>query len=335
MEYAVLAHRIAKKFPRQKSFRDLLLRPFEKRKVDVLERIDLQVRKGDLFALLGPNGAGKTTLIKILCTMVIPDDGTAFVGGFDIRRDAKAVRNRIGYVVSEERSFYWRLTGRQNLKFFAALGNLFGADAEGRIGEVLRITGMAPHADRMFKDYSTGMKQRLSIARGLLQTPEVLFLDEPTKSLDPVAAAEIRKFIREELVGKEGKTVVVATNNMQEAEEMSDRLAILRRGVVAASGTLREIRDALAFGNGSFRVRFRFPAEGSLHGLRKELEAAGMKWTLLREARDGEAEARVDCPQEGHDASGIFERAARCGIRIEECRREEPSLDEVFAKLVH
>lgn len=242
MSYAIDILNLTKRFRQPIRYRDLFLHPFRRDEITVLEDINIQVNKGELFGLLGPNGAGKTTLIKILCTLILPSAGTALVNGHDIKRDGKAIRKSIGYVISEDRSFYWRLTGRQNLRFFAELNNFSRSEADQRIKELVELTGLRDEADKIFKNYSSGMKQRLAIARGLLTNPEILFLDEPTKSLDPIAAHDVKMFIRNRMVGEEKKKVVLATNNMQEAEELCDRVAIIHHRRVKVCETLEEIR---------------------------------------------------------------------------------------------
>ncbi len=167
MTYCIETEDLSHRFSVIKSYRDLLLHPFAKKEITALREITVGVRKGELFALLGPNGAGKTTLIKILSTLILPSSGKAFVNGLDVTKHDREVRKKIGYVVADERSFYWRLTGRQNLRFFAALNNLAPGDTAGRIRSLFGLVGLEQDADRMFKDYSSGMRQKLAIARGL------------------------------------------------------------------------------------------------------------------------------------------------------------------------
>ena len=226
MSYAIETVNIGKTFNLIKSYRDLILHPFQKKKLIALKDINIRVNKGELFGLLGPNGAGKTTLIKILSGLILPNQGNAYVSGYDLARDGKQARRVVGYVVSEERSFYWRLTGRQNLKFFAILNNLSLSEAKYRIDEVIALTGLDDAADRMFKDYSSGMKQKLAIARGLITHPQILLMDEPTKSLDPLAAMNLRRLIKENIVGENKKTVFLATHNLSEAEELCTGLLL-------------------------------------------------------------------------------------------------------------
>ncbi|MBN2134868.1 MAG: ABC transporter ATP-binding protein, partial [Acidobacteria bacterium] len=187
MSLAITSRNLTKIFPSTSGYRDLL--PFRKRRyTTAVQDVSLNIKEGEFFGLLGANGAGKTTLIKLLCSLVIPTSGSAGIFGHDILKEEQAVKKLVGLVSSEERSFYWRLTGRENLEFFAALYHLDISQAGRRIDELLRIVGLDKHADVRFQGYSTGMRQKLAIARGLLSEPKILFVDEPTRSLDPVSA---------------------------------------------------------------------------------------------------------------------------------------------------
>ncbi len=245
MRYTIETCELTKKFGLQKGFTDFFLHPFRKDEITAVEEVNIKIEKGELFGILGPNGAGKTTLIKMLCTLILPSEGTAHINGYDLVKDSGKVRRSIGFITSDERSFYWRLTGRQNLKFFASLHNYYSNDAEVRIDELLSLVGLKDRADDEFLSYSAGMKQRMAIARGLLNDPAVLFMDEPTKALDPGAAQNLRGFIKEHIIGDEGKTVFLSTHNLPEAEELCDRIAIIDEGRIKVIGTLEGLKDAL------------------------------------------------------------------------------------------
>ncbi|MBC5825231.1 MAG: ABC transporter ATP-binding protein [Candidatus Eremiobacteraeota bacterium] len=202
----------------------------------VLHDICLSVRRGELFGLLGPNGAGKTTLLKVLATLAIPDRGAIVVDGIDAATDALGVKARIGLCTSEERSFYFRLSARENLTFFGAMVGLHGKPLERRIKEVVEVVDLEADLDRRFDGYSSGMRQRLTLARALLSDPEILFLDEPTRAVDPIHAESLRTLIKQELVQRRGKTVVLATNLLDEAWNLCDTVAVLRAGRIAAIG---------------------------------------------------------------------------------------------------
>lgn len=233
---------LTKRFSSSKNYR-ALLRLRRQEDLTAVDSVTLHIREGELFGLLGPNGAGKTTLIKMLCTLILPSEGRALVCGRDIVTEAGVVKRLIGLVDCQERSFFWRLSGRQNLQFFAALYGLRGAQARQRITELLALVRLDEHADRRFMNYSTGMRQKLALARGLLPDPPLVFMDEPTRSLDPVSARELRIFIRETLVERLGRTVVLVTHRLEEAQELCDRVAIMNHGRIIACGPVAEIKQ--------------------------------------------------------------------------------------------
>ncbi len=200
-----------------------------------LEGLDIRVERGELFGLLGPNGAGKTTTTKILTTLLLPSAGTARVLGLDVQRQTRALRHRIGFVFGGERGLYWRLSGLDNLRYFADLYQLDAAISRRRIAEVLGLVGLAGREHERVEHYSRGMKQRLHIARGLLNEPEVLFLDEPTIGIDPVGARELRLLLRSLVEG--GTTIFLTTHYMFEADQICDRVAVINRGRLVAEGT--------------------------------------------------------------------------------------------------
>ncbi len=257
LDFAVEVRNLSKEFPLNRSYRELLLHPFRHLSVTALQRVNLRVRPGELFVLLGPNGAGKTTLIKILTTLLLPTEGEAWVNGCEVRKDARRVKEMVGYCIGSERSFYWRLTGRENLHFFATLNNL-ASDATRRVDDVLRIVELDEVADQMFATYSAGMRQRLGIARALLTRPSVLFMDEPSRSLDPMAATRVQRFIREKLVKVEHKTVFCATHNLGEARYLADSLGIISRGQMRVCDGLEKVLQ-----EGSLDEVFARAAEGA------------------------------------------------------------------------
>ena len=192
------------------------------------------------MGLLGPNGAGKTTLIKILSTLITPDSGEGTIAGLSLATQSFAIRNKIGMVSTNDRTFYWRLSGRENLDFFATLYNLYGSEKTERIDTVLQLVEMENKADSRFMSYSSGEKQRLSIARAMLSDPEILLMDEATTSLDPIATRKLLKFTKEDLADREQKTIIWCTHNLHEANDICDRAIILHKGEVIYSGTLND-----------------------------------------------------------------------------------------------
>ncbi len=243
---AISIENVRKDYPVIRGFRELLFHPRRRRTVTALDGVSLEVEAGRCFCLLGPNGAGKTTLMKILSTLVLPDDGRTFVNGYDVEHEPDRVRASIGFAINEDRSFYWRLTGRQNLDFFASISGLGRDESARKVHEVLELTGLVEAAGHRFNTYSTGMRQMMALARALLSGPDILFVDEPTRSLDPKAAKRVRSFLREELVDRQGKTVFWATHNLMEAQELAHDVAIIDGGTIRTSGSV----DALTGGGG-------------------------------------------------------------------------------------
>ncbi len=222
---------------------------FRKKKgpyIEALKGIDLKIREGEIFGLLGPNGAGKTTLIKILCTLVIHDEGYAYVNGHDVKKEPRQVLKNLQAVLPESRGFTWRLSGRQNLAFYALLYGLDDKTARERIDYLLDITGLKDRADDGYQRYSTGMQRKLLLCRALLRDTQTLLLDEPTVGLDPTSALDFRTLLHDRLARQEGKTIVLSTHNLPEAQEICDRIAILDRGKITACDTPNKIQYTMA-----------------------------------------------------------------------------------------
>ncbi len=233
---AIDVHGVTRVFQSRKGF---LFR--EVTRTDALRGIDLEVERGAIFGLLGPNGAGKTTLTKILSTLLLPTSGTAFVLGHDVVGEVEWLRPRIGLVLGGERGLYNRISGRENLRYFADLYGVPIHEREHRITDVLERVDLAEAADRRVEEYSRGMKQKLHIARGILHRPEILFLDEPTIGLDPKSARETRKLVRSLVT--DGVTIFLTTHYMFEAEELCPQIAILSRGRIVAHDTIDKLRE--------------------------------------------------------------------------------------------
>ena len=329
MPYAIETFDITKRFIQTKGFGELLIHPFRKKELIALENVSITVEEGVLFGILGPNGAGKTTLIKVLCTLILPDEGMAYVNGYDVVEDGEKVKASIGLVTSEERSFYWRLTGRKNLEFFASLHNFSNSRAKSRIDEVLRLVGLEDRADDRFSNYSTGMKHRMAIARGLLNDPDILFLDEPTRSLDPYAAHKLRKFIKEDLVKEQRKTVFLSTHHLEEAEQLCDKIAIIDKARIKAFGTLSELRKMVGEQE-KYVIEVKTLSKSLLDKLRClegiidfsdapiESDIVSLEFLL--------SNSETVLPQ-------IIEMIVNTDGKIRACNREEAVLGEIFAQL--
>jgi ABC-2 type transport system ATP-binding protein len=212
--------------------------------VQAVRGVSFEVADGELFGLLGPNGAGKTTTIKMLITLLIPTSGSASVLGYDVVRDAREVRKRIGYVFGGDRGLYERLSALDNLRYFAELYAVPPAEQKRRIAELLDLVGLAGREKERVEGYSRGMRQRLHIARGLLHDPAVVFLDEPTIGVDPVGARELRRTIAG--LTEAGKTVLLTTHYMFEADDLCDRMAVIAKGEIVAEGTPQDLKAIVA-----------------------------------------------------------------------------------------
>ncbi|HEX8367537.1 MAG TPA: ABC transporter ATP-binding protein [Pyrinomonadaceae bacterium] len=221
-------------FPRLKK----LLRIPVKPPVEALKNVSFEIETGEIFGLIGRNGAGKTTLTKIIATLVQPSGGKVSVKGFDSVGDEVKVRALIGLATAEERSFYWRLSSEQNMMFFARLYGMSEAKARRKIGELFETLNLNELAKRRFSTLSTGNKQRLAVARALLPAPPILLLDEPTRSLDPLAAAEMRHLI----ASLKNVSVLLTSHNLSEVEELCRRVAVISKGEIRDIDTTENLR---------------------------------------------------------------------------------------------
>lgn len=255
---AIAFEGVSKAFPVRRRILAALRHPLATQRISVIRDVSFEVRPGEFFGLLGPNGAGKTTLFKMLATLVTPDSGEVTVFGRDAMRETTAVRGLVAPVIADERSLHWRLSGVENLRLFAALHGLREPALRKRVGEVLDIVQLSDASTRLAGTYSSGMRQRLLIARALLSSPRVLLLDEPTRSLDPVSARNFRRFLKEEMVERAGCTVLLATHSADEAFDLCTRVAILDKGHVLAIGRTEEL--ARRFADDRYRVLTSAPA---------------------------------------------------------------------------
>jgi len=323
--YAIETYELTKRFFMPKALGVLARHPFARHEILAVDRVTLQIRPGELFGLLGPNGAGKTTLIKLLCTLILPSAGRARIFGHDLGNGDR-VRRLIGLATGDERSFFWRLSGRENLLFFAALYGLSGREARIRVNEVLRQLELAEEADRRFDSYSSGQKQRLAIARALLHHPRILFLDEPTRSLDPTATRHLHELILNELQRREGMTIFLTTHRLEEAERLCSRVAIMHRGQVRACGTVEELRATL-------RPMTRYRLRTSV------LPVGWMKmwpptWGSLEEhpTGDGRQEIVLDSINGEEALARLIAHVTSTGGMVYAVAEEKPSLEQVFQR---
>ncbi len=214
------------------------------KEIVAVDGITFDVNRGELFGLLGPNGAGKTTMIKMLTTLLIPTGGTARILGYDVVNQANEIRSRIGFIFGGERGLYWRLSGIDNLRYFASLYHVDPEVTRKRIPRLLELVGLSDRGEEKVEGYSRGMKQRLHIARTLLHDPEILFLDEPTMGLDPVGGREIRQVIRN--LQSEKKTILLTTHYMFEADALCERVAVIDLGRIVALDTPEALKQVVS-----------------------------------------------------------------------------------------
>jgi len=298
------------------------------RKKAVLEGINLEVRPGEIFGVLGPNGAGKTTLMKILSGLLLPDQGRVTVGGHDAVQQSARVRRSVGLVYGDERSFYWRLSVLDNLRFYAALYGLRRDDARARIQQLARLLGLADFLHTRMYALSSGLKQRAAVARGLINDPPIIFMDEPTRGLDPVAAADLRALIRERV--QEGRTVLLATNQMDEAEELCARLALINNGRTVLTGSVLDFRERLGQ-----ELLYRLVVSGVGSGWQGGLSAfPGVRSVSIEPVNGRLNQVELVIDRHGTALAMVIRHLVERGLEIRSCTREEPGLDQIFRKLV-
>lgn len=237
---AIEIRNLSKSFPVARTLRQVLRRPFAFSRREALRDVSLVVEAGGRVGLLGPNGAGKTTLLRILAATLTPDRGQVRVLGLDPARDERKIRARVGFVLGDERSFYYRLSAAENLRFFSALHGMSGRRARVAIEQAAARVEIQSELDRPFRELSTGMRQRLALARAILADPEVILADEPTRGLDPVCAKHIRALLKR-LSEEEKRTVLLSTHNLEEAGDFCNRISVLSAGRIVADGTADEI----------------------------------------------------------------------------------------------
>jgi ABC-2 type transport system ATP-binding protein len=291
-----------------------------------VDNVTFDVRRGEIFGLLGPNGAGKTTTVKMLSTLLIPTSGTATVLGLDVVRDAGKLRSRINLVSGGERGLYFRLTGRQNLEFFSDMYRVPREEKRKRIAELLELVGLTEAADVRVEEYSRGMKQRLHLARGLVNGPEVLFLDEPTLGLDPEISRETRALIRH--LSEEGVTILLTTHYMFEADELCDRLAIISEGRIKALGSPYSMKEAVR-NDSIIEVEARELGEAQ----RRELADLPGVSAVSVEHLEGRQRARivvVNAPALIPTVAALLESRRVISIRV-----DQPTLEDAYIKLVN
>jgi ABC-2 type transport system ATP-binding protein len=299
--------------------------------VEALRGVNLKIDEGQTFGILGPNGAGKTTLIKILCTLVIHDEGEAYVRGLDVKKEPTEVLKNLQAVLPESRGFTWRLTGRQNLEFYALLYGLSETEAQERIDYLLDLTGLKDRANDGYQRYSTGMQRKLLLCRALLRSTPILLFDEPTLGLDPASAAEFRNLLHDRLAREERKTILLSTHNLYEAQDMCDRIAILDRGKITACDTPDNIRYMM-FDEKVFEVTFVDATFNDEHEkMINELEEIpGVHGATPEVDQEGNFKGISIRVNKNMDISDILNVIMKRRLKIKTVNTKEPSLEDAF-----
>lgn len=285
-----------------------------------VDGIDIEIMPGEIFGILGPNGSGKTTLISMFSMLTSPSSGTAKIVGLDIIKNQDAVRNSIG-VVFQDPSLDDRLTGRENLEFHAMLYGIERKTMAKRIDEVLEIVELKDRSDSLVRTYSGGMRRRLEIARGLIQYPKVLFLDEPTLGLDPQTRDHIWEYIRK-LAKQENITIVLTTHYMEEADILCNRIAVIDKGKIIALGTPKDLKSIIGSETISIKVE-----NGDYPGVKEKVLKAFPK----SKGFDGKFVVYVKNAE--RSIRKVFEDANKAGIDIVEASVHKPTLNDVFLHL--
>lgn len=328
MEQAIIVSNLSKSFTG-----GTRLAPRSRRTcVTAVQQVSFSVAIGERFALLGPNGAGKTTLVKMLATLILPTSGQAQVMGCDLD-NPQAIKARIGMVTSEERSFFWRLSAEQNLEFFAHLQGIPSALIPARIKHVLKQVGLVAVSKRRFMNYSSGMRQRLSLARALLSQPRILFLDEPTHALDPRATARFHKLILD-LNQRHAVTLFMTTHNLSEAETLAQSVAIMHQGQIRAIGTPAQLRQQLPI-HDSYRIQaggWRSPLPSNLAST-----IPGAR-VIVKEGQPGDSiQTEIEFPvsSRGLSLDQALTTLHAQGAHILDIERLRPGLNAVFDYFTH
>ncbi|MCC7055603.1 MAG: ABC transporter ATP-binding protein [Gemmatimonadaceae bacterium] len=287
----------------------------------VLDDVTLTVPRGEIFGLVGANGAGKTTLLKVLSTILLPDRGTVHVDGIDALADPARVRTRLAVVPADERALFWRVSATENVRLFASLYGLTGAARDEAVERALELVGLADAGRQPVGSFSSGMRQRTLLARALVTQPPILVLDEPTRSLDPVTARELRLFIRDVLCRELGTTILLATHSTEEALQLCDRAALLVRGRVVAADTLPRLQALHA--GARLRVRVDAAHEAPARAL------LGLAPDVVAEPGDGQATFVVTLAQ-ADAAPQVIASLVQAGVRVSEFAPQPMTLADLL-----
>ena len=296
--------------------------------VIALDRVTTQIRQGELFGLLGPNGAGKTTLIKILCTLLLPTSGQAWVAGHDISKDPFPIRERINMVSGGETSGYGLLTARENIWMFSQFYGVPSKVAKERIDELLHAFGLWDKRDAKVRTLSSGQRQKMNMIRGFVTDPQILFLDEPTLGLDVNASRVIRDYIRSWLAKQAGRTVLLTTHYMMEADELCNRIAIIDHGRILRCDTPENLKRSIRKDT-TFRLE--------VDTLRSTVPFTGMRGVKNFSAKSDAAKNTTHLTfilEDESPVSEILSTIQSQGSKVHYLQKSEPTLEDVFVSLV-
>lgn len=327
---AIETYNLVKEYPVAKSFGTFIRKKTNNECTLALDKVSLTVADSEVFGLLGPNGAGKTTLINILSTLVIPTAGSVCVGGLDAQKDSAGVRKLVGLVTSNERSFYWRLTGRQNLHFFAELYKVPSDEISASTDELLAALNIDYYADRRFDSYSTGIRQRFAVARALLHRPRILFMDEPTKGLDPNAAAGLLRLIRDRIVDIWHPAIIVTSHNLKDIEELCGRIAIMNKGRILLCGKIEELTHNIRAYE-KYQLLIANMTEKCLGEIK---QITGVKSIDKEESKNGCLNLEIKITRGGKALSSVLQKALSSGAEVHSCKFVPFSLTDVFLHVV-
>jgi ABC-2 type transport system ATP-binding protein len=321
---------LSKSFAGRRTWGESLRAPWATTTVPVVQGVSFDVAPGEIFGLLGQNGAGKTTIFKMLSTLITPDAGRIAIDGHDAVAAPARVRRLLAPVLANERSLYWRLSAEENLRLFCALQGVPRQHSAAELQRVLAVTGLEDSGSKMVGAFSSGMRQRLLIARALLGRPRILLLDEPTRSLDPISARDFRRFLRDRVVGEEGCTVLLATHDAEEVWELCDRVGVLQRGRLLAVDATNALRHRASRATYELWLRVGDAAAATAALAAREL-------TLRHIGPAGEAgwgEYWLALGGGADEASAIGALLAAAGVAPARFAPREPSLADLIERVV-
>ena len=325
--YAIEVKNLRKEFEIKK--RNGFFKRNKKKEVFIaVDDISFQVKKGEIFGFLGPNGAGKTTTIKMISTLLRPTSGTAIINGINCVERPMEVLKILGTVLTGERSIYWKLTGRENLEYFAAMNGITGRKAQVKIDYLLTRFNLDKRADETVEKYSTGMKQRVALAKALIADPEILILDEPTSGLDPQSTLNLRELILE--IKEEGRTILLTTHYMEEADQLSDRIAIIDHGKIIAMNTPCNLKKGLNKTNiivlelkdWNSSTKERIKGIPMVENITSRFDDIAQRW-----------EVKIHMVNGNDSINDLITNIISTNNKIINFRVEEPTLEDVFISL--